>query len=375
MANLPIYVFDPTAKDQQSKVRGVGRYLQTMHEYLSPELTFTNDLKSVPFESIFINPFFDHLKPPLKLVGRVAKKQIAIIHDLIPLKYPKAFPIGMKGMLYKFLNNWNLSSYDIIVTDSMESKKSIISLLKIPETRIKVIYATVPRLFIPHIDIYAESIEHHHPFHKEADHSIPEFSKLPVSEFIPQSIQNLKDYVVYVGDGTWNKNLLNIARGVQMANVTCVCVGKIFSQAGEKAASFKPHPWLAPLYGFFKQVENDKRFIFPGYVSDVDLLQLYKNARINILLSYDEGFGLSFIEAGYVSTSSLLSDIPIFHEIAKNSALFANPSDPKDIAQKLDQLFYDNILREKTSIDAFERAQDFNPELFRNNWLTLVNSL
>lgn len=166
-----------------------------------------------------------------------------------------------------------------------------------------------------------------------------------------------------------------MARGIQMANLTCVCVGKIFSQAGEKGASFKPHPWLTPLYGFLKQVENDKRFIFPGYIPDTALLELYKNARLNVLLSYDEGFGLSFIEAGYVSTPSLLSDVPIFREIAQKSAVFANPNDPKDIGQYLNQLFYDNILREKMSIDAFERAQDFNPDLFRNNWLTITGNL
>lgn len=375
MSNTQIYVYDPTATDEQSRVRGVGRYLQTMHEYLRPEFTFTNDLKSIPYDSIFINPFFDPLKPPLKFLKRVAKKQIAVIHDLIPLKYPLAFPIGLKGKLYKLLNTLDLPQYDLIITDSIESKKSIIALLKIPDAKIKVIYATVPRIFLPHVDTSTESAQHHHPFHKESEHSVAEFTKLPTSAIVPDSLKNLKDYVVYVGDATWNKNLLNIARGIQMAKITCVCVGKIFSQTGQKGASFKPHPWLAPLYEFLKQVENDKQFIFPGFISDTALLELYKNAKANILLSYDEGFGLSFIEAGYTSTPSLLSNIPIFHEIAKTSAHFANPNDPKDIAQNLTQLFYDNMLREKMSIEAFERAQDFNPDLFRNNWLTVSQNI
>ncbi len=33
--NLPIYIFDPTAADAQSKVRGIGRYLQVLQENLS----------------------------------------------------------------------------------------------------------------------------------------------------------------------------------------------------------------------------------------------------------------------------------------------------------------------------------------------------
>jgi glycosyltransferase involved in cell wall biosynthesis len=89
---------------------------------------------------------------------------------------------------------------------------------------------------------------------------------------------------------------------------------------------------------------------------------------LNILPSYDEGFGLSYIESGYVGTPSVLSNTPIFHEIAGQAALFANPSDPKDIAQKISELYYDNMKRQKLKIEAFTRAQDFSPERFKKRW-------
>ena len=38
----------------------------------------------------------------------------------------------------------------------------------------------------------------------------------------------LKNYVLYVGDATWNKNLVNIARAIKLADVHCVFVGKVF---------------------------------------------------------------------------------------------------------------------------------------------------
>src|SRR5690606_38685373 len=115
-------------------------------------------------------------------------------------------------------------------------------------------------------------------------------------------------------------------------NVTCVCVGKVFSPDNPQSKAETFHPWQQSLQMFLRIARTDKRFIFPGYISDINLLSLYKKAKVNILPSYDEGFGLSFIEAGYMSTPSVLSDIPVFREIAQNAAHFANPNDPRDIA-------------------------------------------
>src|SRR3989338_805347 len=108
-----VFVYDPTLKDKKSAVRGIGRYLQILKENF-PEWTFTNNLTMNQWnnELIFINPFFNFLQRPLTL-NRVAKKQIAVIHDLIPLKYPSHFPPGIKGSIYILLNKYALRNYDL----------------------------------------------------------------------------------------------------------------------------------------------------------------------------------------------------------------------------------------------------------------------
>src|SRR4051812_43930889 len=98
-----VYIYDPTASDNLSKVRGIGRYVQTLKENFGNVFEFTSDLSSIPDHAIFVNPFFSFLKPPLKM-RRVSRKQVAVIHDIIPLKYPKHYPVGIKGGVYKRLN-------------------------------------------------------------------------------------------------------------------------------------------------------------------------------------------------------------------------------------------------------------------------------
>src|SRR3990167_4388128 len=102
-----VFVYDSTLKDKLSSVRGIGRYLQILKENF-PEWTYVNNetIKQLNNDSIFINPFFNFLQPPVRsnhgwtLHKRIAKKQIAVIHDLILLKYPSHFPAGIKGSIY-----------------------------------------------------------------------------------------------------------------------------------------------------------------------------------------------------------------------------------------------------------------------------------
>src|SRR3972149_10235969 len=123
-----IYIFDPTSSDKLSQVRGIGRYLQIIKENFQNDFTFISSFKGAKIkkaDSIFINPFFNFLSPPLT-IRRIAQKQVAVIHDLIPLKYPEHYPAAVKGNFIIFLNSQALKNYDLIITDSIASKKDII---------------------------------------------------------------------------------------------------------------------------------------------------------------------------------------------------------------------------------------------------------
>jgi len=402
-----VLCFDPITSDQQSKVRGVGRYLQILKENF-PDWTFSNKLQVTSYKlQVFLNPFFNFLQPPIWtgldlslqriLSGRrIAKKQIAVIHDLIPLKYPSKFPAGLRGNFNIFLNKLALKKYDLIVTDSLASKKDIIQILKIPEEKIKVIYPCLPKIFTN--------------------------PKQPISTSFNQFQQVSTNFCLYVGDATWNKNLVNLARAVKIANVTCVFVGKIFellsspkdnkifaaSQLSEQVSepshldsrrrgertiprlnynfwrgmrvdlarkfslSTFSHPWQKELKEFFQLVKDDKRFIFLGYVDDEDLIKLYQQASLNILPSRDEGFGFSYLEASSQGCPSILSDIPVFKEIAQDTSLFANPKNPNDLADKIIELYFDKNRQKILGEKAKKRIIKFNQKNFKEQWGKII---
>jgi glycosyltransferase involved in cell wall biosynthesis len=335
-----VFVYDPTASDKLSAVRGIGRYLQILKENF-PEWTFSSEIKKLSVSNIFINPFFNFLQPPL-IFKKIAKKQIAVIHDLIPLKYPSHFPIGIKGSLYVFLNKLSLKNYDLIITDSEASKSDIIRILGIEEKNIKVIYPCLPKTFTED--------------HKELDAQ---------NDYPKYEIPNTK-YCVYVGDTTWNKNLVMLSQAIKRANISCVFVGKAFKN------SPTTHPWQKEFSEFYRSVNGDKRFIFSGFIPDLELIKLYQQSLVNILPSRDEGFGFSFVESSQFGCPSLLSDIPVLKEISGGKAIFFNPESPQELTDKINEINSDKILRNKIGAAAKKRSEFFSPKKFKKEFLTII---
>ncbi len=325
-----VFVYDPTSSDHLSKVRGVGRYLQVLKEAL-PDGYFSNDLSKASDYDVLINPFVNVLANPV-ISRRYADKQIAVIHDLIPLKYPEHFPSGLRGNVSLFLNRQALKQYDVVVTDSDASKKDIMNLLKAPHEKIEIIFPALPKMFVTKTNIEK-----------------------------PQ-----EPYCIYVGDATWNKNLVRMAHAVMLADVQCVIVGNVFASVEDLN-----HPWQKELKEFLTLTKNGPHFIFPGYVSDQELLSLYQKAFCNILVSHNEGFGYSFFEAASQGLPSVLSDIPVFKETAGNSAVFVDHTDEESIADGIQTLMKDTKTRAQIVGKLKQRVRLVSPEVFQKNLLKL----
>lgn len=338
-----IVILDPTGNDRLSAFRGGGRYVQMAREALGNTVRFVSDLSEVQKDDTLIVPFWFPFQKPL-LTKRICTRQFLIIFDVIPLKYPNHFPIGLKGHMNLFLNKRSLSVYDGLITISEHAKRDIQGLLPIGNKPI--------HLLSPYtIDVLKK---------KDSGQLTIDNKKLP------------SKYLLYVADVNWNKNLPTIARAIKLAGVPCVFAGKVFEARNQAEALASTNAWLASYKEFLKEVGDDDRFIFPGYVSDGQLASLYQHATANILVSHDEGFGMSYIEAGSNHCPSILSDTPIFHEIAESAVLFADANNQHDIAEKIKELWNDEKLRNSLARKALIQSQTFSKERFKREFRNLL---
>ena len=108
----------------------------------------------------------------------------------------------------------------------------------------------------------------------------------------------------------------------------------------------------------------EDRIHFTGYVSDTDLQQYIVQSEGLVLLSLYEGFGLPPLEAMAAGRKALVSDIPVFHEVYRDSVMYCDPYDVQIIAKSLRRFaktpFDERRLREKAAVYSWERtAQKF----------------
>lgn len=156
------------------------------------------------------------------------------------------------------------------------------------------------------------------------------------------------NYLLYVGSLYPHKNVEALVRAVRLLRVT------------SRAAPGEPRLWresrvtLIVVCGRsifwekfkkFVEQENAESFVkLVGYVGDEELGVLYKNAQAFVFPTLSEGFGLPGLEAMATGTPVVCSGIPVLREVYGDAALYFDPRDANDIADKVMQILTDKGL-------------------------------
>jgi glycosyltransferase involved in cell wall biosynthesis len=248
---------------------------------------------------------------------------VVTIHDLIMHHFPTGKASTLPAPFYKAKR----IGYDKVINHAVRSSKKIIvplntvkedliNSLKIPADKIVVTYEGVDDA----ISNQASGIKHH------------DYGK----------------YFLYVGNAYPHKNLDKLIEAFNIfkngnKNVKLLFVGK---------DDF-----------FYKRLEKDTKdasIVFLHDVSDKELSVLYKNSIALISASLMEGFGLPAIEAVSRECLVMLSDTPSFKEVLGDGAIYFNPENSEEIAEKMEEVlkngkkFYsENMLEAKKRLSLF----------------------
>ena len=142
-----------------------------------------------------------------------------------------------------------------------------------------------------------------------------------------QSNQPIRDarresYALFVGGRDYYKNfrvvLDAMTSGEWPRGFKLLVAGKPFSKTEQRHQE---------ILGIRDLVEHR------GFVTDTKLRDLYQNASCFLFPSLYEGFGIPVLESQSAGCPAILSDIPVFREIAADSAYFFNPLDARSLAQ------------------------------------------
>ncbi|MCL5774691.1 MAG: glycosyltransferase family 4 protein [Patescibacteria group bacterium] len=288
------------------------------------------------------------LREQWNLIKLIRKEKVELMHFPnfnLPVLYNEPFVVTIHDMVhhkisgakkthlvhfwaYKKVIEHAARAARAIVTVSEYSKKDIVRLLGVPESRVRVVYEGV---------------------------SLPGQASLDQTESVKRKYFIDRPYFLFVGVLERKKNLVNLARGFDVfiqkyrQDMDLVIAGKADSHYPEIR-----HKVL--------DIKNRNRLVLTDYVVEGDLNALYSGAYAFVSASLHEGFGLPGLEAMRFGLPLAVSNTEVFNEIYDNAAIYFNPLDPDDIAEKMQLLARDAGFRQKISENASKRSSEFSWE-------------
>ncbi len=203
--------------------------------------------------------------------------------------------------------------------------------------------------------IRSEIVEELHvPAHKvTAIHEAPDPFFYPRGEEkIDATLSNLGlpgDYLLFVGTLEPRKNISLLIKALAELEKDIPIVLAGWKGWGEK-------PWREKA----REAGLDKQIYAPGYIDEESLACLYSGALALVYPSLYEGFGLPVLEAMSCGCPVICSNVASLPEVAGDAALLIDPSDAEDLANAMDMLVGDSLLRSELIKKGLQRAEFFN---------------
>ncbi len=257
---------------------------------------------------------------------------VVTIHDLSYFYYPEEF---LKKDLYK-LESWtkySVQKANKVIAVSQNTKKDLSKFYQVPDSKVRVIYNGYEKL-------------------------------LQNSRVKNQIVTG--PYILYVGTLQPRKNVSLLIRAFNKfrqnnSNFRLAVVGR--------------KGWLyQEIFDQVKQLELEKEVIFTDYITDAQLVELYRNAFCFVLPSLYEGFGIPILEAMNYGCPVISSNVSSLPEIGGNACLYFNPKNEKELLKKLVDLKESETLRNSLIKKGKEQIKKFSWQKCADETLEVIKS-
>jgi glycosyltransferase involved in cell wall biosynthesis len=306
------YTIYITSKDEKEYNLGAPSFsvkvVPISHYSVNEQIKFLQILNKEKFDLVH----FTNFNHPIFYSG----KFVVTIHDLTIMLFPTINQ--QKSILKKFafnsvMQNAVLKSEKIIAI-SEATKADVVKYLKGDSAKIKVIYEGIDNKYqIKNIDYKKNGI-------------------------IKEKYQITDPYILFVSQWRPHKGLPELIKAFEILKEKYRLKHKLVL-VGKPNLDF---PEIIKRINSSKYI-ND--IILPGFVADDDLPYIYHNADAFIFPSQYEGFGLPPLEAMAAGTVVVSSKTSCMPEILGDAAIYFNPRNPSDIAEKLADVLSNNKMQ------------------------------
>src|SRR3989344_639988 len=267
---------------------------------------------------------FPHFNVPIFYQG----KFIVTIHDITPKFFPG--PKVKKSLLRRL-------AYNLVLNQALEKSKRIITVSQYTKNNLT-----------KYFDIDSEKIEIIYPGIGE------EFKKIDSSfEEIIKKYNITKPFLFYIGVWRDHKNLPGLIKSFEILKSK-------YNQDYQLVLGGKPDPRYPEIQQAIEYSKFKNDIITPGFIPEDELPLFYNAAKLFVLSSFAEGFGLVAVESLACGTPVVSSNTTSLPEVLKDSTIYFNPKDPLEIAKAIDQVLNDHNLYQNLITKGLILAREYN---------------
>jgi glycosyltransferase involved in cell wall biosynthesis len=270
------------------------------------------------------HPAIYHVPNTMPLL-RTVVPTVVTIHDLTDLRVKK---YGVLRTGYRFLANFVAAHLaDRIITVSENSKRDIVHFLRIPESKVTVIYNGVGQEFRP-------------------------LDRRDCKDYLASRYSITSDFLLAPGGLSRNKNIPGLLTTIRLLKET----GR---QEALVILGDTESPEFQHVARGIRRSGLDGTVMVPGFVPREDLPAFYNAASLVVHPTLGEGFGLPILEAMACGAPVVTSNTSSLPEVAGDAALLVDPRNPEEIAGAVQRLLSDGTLRAELSSRGIVHARQF----------------
>ena len=253
-------------------------------------------------------------------------KQVCTIHDINFEHNPEDLT-WLVRKYYRYFFPKFARKAEHILTVSEYSKKDIIEMYGIPENKITAVWNGASDVF----------------------QSLQKKEKSRVRE----NYANGEEYFLFVGALSPRKNLKRLIQAFSLFK-------KTNSKSDIQLVIVGEELWKKSNHGIKIESSIKKQIHLTGHIPLEELAKVMAAAKLFTYVPYFEGFGIPLVEAMKCGTPILSGDRTSLPEVAGDAAIYCDPFNVEDIAQKMIDLSENPKLLTELSQKGLERSKEFS---------------